>query len=200
MCEPITIATAIGLGISTIGGMSSAYGQHRQGQDQKNIDLDNAMLADIAAKDALIRGDREANMVREQGRQVLGAQHVAVGSSGVDSSVGSPVDLMSSTAALAELDALTVKNNAAREAWGLKTQSTQLVQQAANDAARGTAAGGATFLSTVGSTITGATNLYRVYKQNNPGESDGYAAPGSAIPSVRVWKPQKTLAGSRRVL
>jgi hypothetical protein len=57
---------------------------------------------------------------------------------------------MADTRMMSELDAQTIRNNAAREAWGLNQQSSQLVEQARQAERAGRLAAGATLLGGLG--------------------------------------------------
>ena len=93
----------------------------------------NIELARTAAADAIQRGQADAAKTRFSAQQAIARQKVAFGASGVDASVGTPVSLGASTAAMAELDARTIENNAAREAWGYaKTEQKIRRQQKLN--------------------------------------------------------------------
>jgi hypothetical protein len=120
----------------------------------------NKQMADAAAADALQRGEREAGQARAQTSQLVGAQNVAYAGSGVDASVGTAANVQAATRAMGELDARTLENNAAREAWGFRTYGVKYQQQAqlANTRARiGTAA---TILGGVGRLASSAGSSY----------------------------------------
>lgn len=93
---------------------------------------ENQKIANEAAADALMRGAREAGLARMAGSQLEAKQKVAYANSGVDPNVGTPAAVQAQTSALSEIDSQTLLNNAAREAWGLKTHGLQYAQ--ANDA------------------------------------------------------------------
>ncbi len=75
------------------------------------------------ASDALSRGGIAAGQQRMRGSALLAKQRVAFANSGVDMNVGTPVDVAASSALFNEFDALTIENNAAREALGHKRTS-----------------------------------------------------------------------------
>lgn len=111
--------------ISTValGTGVSAFGQMRSGSDQQNIYNQNAQIADYQAEDALQRGQVNERMMRRQTKQVIGSQRASLASQGVDINKGSALDVQADAAYLGELDALTIRNNAAKEAWGYKVQA-----------------------------------------------------------------------------
>jgi len=65
---------------------------------------------------------------RAQGSLLGARQRLALSNSGIDAEVGTAADVQASNEVLTELDAMTLKNNAAREAWGFKTRKKQLAE------------------------------------------------------------------------
>lgn len=78
----------------------------------------NAKLALRQAEDALRRGQDEELALRQRVAQTRGTQTAALAARGIDVSSGSALGLISDTEYLGEIDALTIRDNAAREAWG----------------------------------------------------------------------------------
>src|SRR5699024_11069327 len=111
-------ATAI-LAISTAG---SAYGQHQAGAANRTINRYNARIAELQAEDAQERGRDAEGRVRVQTRQTIGAQRAALAAQGIDIGDGTAAAIQEDTAYFGELDALTVRNNAALEAFGYRVQ------------------------------------------------------------------------------
>jgi len=130
MCD-LTAIFAIG------SSLMGAWGQYEQGraanqaaQYQAQIARMNAEMADRRAQDAIERGREEEQKQMRATSQLMGKQQVGMAANGVDLSFGSPLDLIVDTALMGELDALTIKKNAYREAQDYK-------QQAANFRAEG---------------------------------------------------------------
>ncbi len=96
----------------------------------------NIELAKDAAAASLQRGAEEAGAIRNAGGQLQQAQAFAYANSGVDVSVGTAANVIASTAAASERDAVTAENNAMREAWGYKRHGIQFQQQAGLNASR----------------------------------------------------------------
>jgi hypothetical protein len=181
--------TAIAVGST----LFSAYQQIRAGRAEKKIGqlqnesaqseaavLEyNAKVADLQAQDAIARGNEEENRYRTQVRGLVGSQRVAGAASNVDVGFGSALDVQVDTARQGELDALTIRNNAAREAWGYSVQAedtrmrAQIVRKGGKNAiaAAGSRANQA-YLGAAGTILGGAANLYK-------GRSTG----GKALPS-----------------
>lgn len=124
-------------GLAVAGGIISAIGAHEDAEAQEAAAKENARLARLAAADAMQRGTTEAGRARMEGSRVIGEQKALFGASGIDPSVGSPLALMADSRLMSELDAATIQNNAAREAWGLRTQAAQFKREAAAANTRG---------------------------------------------------------------
>lgn len=88
----------------------------------------------ISAKEAANESASAAaqSKARMQGTQMVAAQRFGYANSGIDEKTGTAAQVQGNTAAAAELDAQTIKNNAAREAWGLGLQRTQAQQNLQN--------------------------------------------------------------------
>jgi hypothetical protein len=131
--------TLMGLSLlmSGIGAGASAYGQVKGGREAKRqgalqqqaaesqaeLSDYNASVADLQATDATQRGEEEANHYRQGVRTLVGEQRATFAASGVNVDFGSAGEVQQDSAFLGELDALTIRTNAAREAWGYKTQA-----------------------------------------------------------------------------
>lgn len=89
----------------------------------------NIEIARYARVDAIARGAQAAGFARMEGTRVVARQRIAFAAGGIDVTVGTPADVATSTAMMAELDAQTLQNNAAREAWGFKRTEEKIVRQ-----------------------------------------------------------------------
>ncbi len=132
--------TALALGSLAFG----AYNQIRAGQAAKkageaerraaeaSADLAeyNAAVADLQATDAVARGAEDESRFRTSVRGLIGAQRAGIAAGNVDVGWGSAVDVQADAAFLGELDALTIRTNAAREAWGYQVQAEDLRKRA----------------------------------------------------------------------
>lgn len=142
MCVPLA---ALAAGAAIAGATVSAVGQIAQGQYNASVARSNAANLDAAAADATTRGGIAANQRRADTQRVIGSQRA--GMSGVDLSTGSSLDVLVGTAGIGEQDALTIENNAAREAWGYRTQAGYARQQAKFAQSQGFFGAGSTILT-----------------------------------------------------
>jgi hypothetical protein len=119
----------IGGTIQAIGGLKSGNAAERQGlaqqaasQDEAGLADYNAAVAELQAADAIARGTEDEQRFRSRVRGAIGAQRAGFAASNIDVNYGTAVDVQADAAFLGELDALTIRSNAAREAWGFKVQ------------------------------------------------------------------------------
>lgn len=120
--------TAIGTGMNFVGqiGQQNAQAQAAgvnaaQARYQAQVAAQNKTLMDRQAADAVQRGQVAEQNRRYQTRQQIGQQTAALAAQGTDLE-GSPLDILGDTAAAGELDAVTIRSNAAREAYGYQVQ------------------------------------------------------------------------------
>lgn len=153
MCEPTTITTILAVG-GIVGGGIRAAGTIIEGQERGEALELSAALSDMAAADALQRGAQQEQRLRMATGRALGQGRVAAAVSGLEGDVGTPADIMADVRLIGEMDAETIRNNAARAAWGYRVESAQ--QRRAAGAARASGIiGGAGQLLSSGTTILG---------------------------------------------
>lgn len=155
----------------TIGSTVSQFGEQRRqaktaevmGDYEAQLYNQNAGLADMQAADAIARG-REAELkVRGDSRQLVGAQRAALAAQGIAIDSGSAADVIENDAMMGELDALTVRNNARRAAWGFNVQGEQYRAQGELARAVGRNTAKALRRGSVNTLLSGAGQLYEVY-------------------------------------
>jgi hypothetical protein len=136
--------TGVSLALTAAGSYLSARNQWKAGDaeqrageaerraaySQADLAEYNAAVAEIQAKDAQTRGKIEADRFRARTRVFIGEQRAGIAATNVDVGFGSAVDVQADTAFLGELDALTIRTNAAREAWGFRVEATDLRKRA----------------------------------------------------------------------
>ena len=157
----VAIATGtIATGISAVGAGAAAYSAFKQSQFQAQVAKNNAIIAKNNADSALESGQAAESASRERTSLRVGAALAAQGANGVDVGFGSPALVRGSLINEGELDALTVRHNAAVNALGYIQQSQGYSAEASADQMAGTNAliGGA--LNVGSSFIGGASSLY----------------------------------------
>lgn len=121
MCAPAAVLLPWAIGAMAVGTGVSVYGQVQAGRAQRKVANYNARVQEIAARDAEHRGRIEEGKQREGTARLLAAQRARLAAGGVDIDSGSALELLTGTAEVGEMDALTIRSNAAREVWGLRT-------------------------------------------------------------------------------
>lgn len=145
------IETAL-LVASVAGTAATAYGQIQQGKAAEKAAEYNAEVANMQAKDAINRGNIEAEAQRTKEAKVAGAQRAAAGASGAVVDSGSFADVVLDTVTTGERDAQTIRTNAMRQAWGLESQ-------ADIDLYSGRQAKAASQTAAAGTLLTGASSV-----------------------------------------
>lgn len=102
----------------------------RAAEAQAELAEYNAAVADVQARDAVARGAIEEAQFRRDLDVLVGAQRAGYAAGNIDVGYGSAVDVQADAAFLGELDALTLRTNAAREAWGYQVEAVDLRRRA----------------------------------------------------------------------
>ncbi len=165
MCD-LMLALTIG---STLLG---AAGQIQQGQAQAAASNYNAQVGDMNAKiserrerDAIDRGQQEEIKKRQEIATLQGRQRAAMAANGVDLSFGSPADTLIDTAVMGEIDALTIRSSAAREAYDYKVDAVNRRADANLNRMNAKSAVTGCYLAAGGTLLTGFGKAYGDYKQ-----------------------------------
>lgn len=110
------------IGLTLLGGLQKSQADRQAGQDTQQMHEFNAQIYDWRANDAIVRGKQAETTLRLNTRRMIGSQRAAFAASGVDITSGdsTPSNVFKDTAQLSEVDALNIRANAAREAWGYK--------------------------------------------------------------------------------
>ncbi len=108
----------------------SAYSAYNQAKQQKAayeysaaVNRNNAMIAEWNAQDAARRGETDLINQRQRTAALMGTQRATFAGRGIDMSEGSALNILTDTASLGEQDALTVKDNTAKNVWAAKVQA-----------------------------------------------------------------------------
>lgn len=158
MCEPMTLAI-IGMSAMAVGGAVTAYNQHQEGEYQKDVANYNAKVGEQQASETEKLGNIQEQQQRTKVRQIMGAQRAAMGSSGAVVDAGSFGDVLDQTSYMGEVDAQTIRANAAKQAWGYRVGADMTRREGQAAASAGNAAAVGTLLTTAGSTFGMASKL-----------------------------------------
>lgn len=113
--------------------VASAYSQSEsikaKGAYDKQVADTNATLSKFKAQDAISRGATAELQQLKKTDDLVSSQRAAQAASGADVGTGSAAIVRSSSQLMGQTDALTIKNNAWREAWGYTVQANNFKSQ-----------------------------------------------------------------------
>lgn len=132
--------------VALIGAGVQAAGQAQAGKEAEAAGQRDALVAELQARDAESRGGIEEQRYRRQLAQIAGAQRAEIGARNVRRS-GTALDLLTDTAQVGEEDVLTIRNEAAREAWGYRTRADESRRWGATSRRNANMQAGATLVS-----------------------------------------------------
>lgn len=123
------VAAAVSIGTSVAGAGASVYGNiQAQKAAAKNskytakVAKKNELRAQLAAKDAEQRGNRDAARAAKASERLKGRQRAVLAANGVDVGAGSALDILEDTTRIGKADALAIRENARREADDYRAQ------------------------------------------------------------------------------
>lgn len=162
-----TAATA-GLGLASLGRFAnlagsgiSAIGGLMQGNAQSAAAKNNAIVARERAENKAKEGEMRAEQEMQKTRAEVAGIKANQGASGVDLGSDSSIDVRSSAEELGELNAINIRANAAREAYGYQTESANYLAESKNDKTSGMIGAAGTLLGGIGNTYTNYENYRR---------------------------------------
>jgi hypothetical protein len=121
MCWMALIPAAI----AVAGGVMGAQNAKQEGAFNSSMLTSNSAFKNQTAQETINAGDTSADWQRVRTGQDIGTQRTTQAANGIDVNSGSAAQLQDDTAMIGELDALTIANNAAREAYGYRVQAKQ---------------------------------------------------------------------------
>lgn len=140
-------------GVTAAGGLLQGVSQYEAGQTRSNLFKANAAIATAQGQSEAEAGATNANMIRMRGAALEGQQVANIGANNLTQG-GTNAQVVASSAAINELDALNTKNNALRRAWGFEVQG-------ASDAFQEKQASEAAPLNAAGSILAGGSKAYK---------------------------------------
>lgn len=148
-------AGAVATGLSATGSILegvSSMGQHRyRAQVAKN----NALIHGRNSDQALVEGQSEESRHRYKTAQLVGAQKAAQAANGVDVAFGSPVDVRTESATMGDYDALMIRYNSAKDAYGERLKAADSLAEAKMQRAAGRFALAKSFIGAASSIVGG---------------------------------------------
>ena len=147
-------ATVASTAISAVGAANQAQAQSNAANYNAAVAAENQQIANTSAQQAAAAGEAKAEQAALETRAKVGGIKAQQAASNIDVNSGSAVDVRSSADQLGELNALTVRSNAAKQAWGYQTQGASYGAQSTLDKYQADSASSAGALN-VGSTVLG---------------------------------------------
>lgn len=153
--EALNTLQLAGSGLQAVNAFGQSRATKQSLDAQAQVARNNAQIATWQAEDAIQRGQRSASKQMMKTRQTKGAQRAAMAANGVDLGVGSALQILTDTDYFGEIDANTIKDNAAREAWAIRAQAAGYradasVLESRSDMESPFAAAGTSFLTSAG--------------------------------------------------
>ncbi|MCC6863277.1 MAG: hypothetical protein IT544_00510 [Rhodobacteraceae bacterium] len=164
MCD---LVTALMISSTVVGGIAQVQAGNAEAAASRykaQVAEINAKMADRAARDAIERGQIEEQNKRRETAAIMGRQQAAMAANGVDLTFGSPLDTIVDTAMMGEIDALTIRRNAAREAYDYDVQGVNYHADASLSQTNAENAQSAGVMNPLGTVLGGGAKAYGNYK------------------------------------
>ena len=154
MCMPMLAAapalSAMLPALTAGAGILSAAGTFMQARAASQAAKNNAKMQEWMRDDAIQRGQNEEARHRMRVAQMTGQQRAAMAAGGRDITSGSAMAVLEDTALMGELDALTIDENARREAYGHSVAASNYRNDARQSMMAGAIGAGSSLLATGG--------------------------------------------------
>ena len=173
-----TVGAGISAGAGLLGGILGAGGASTSAQAtaqadyyQAQVAANNAQIASQNATATMGAGELTATNSGLQARAKLGTMTASMGANGVDVNTGSNAAVRAGADQTSMLDALTIRSNAARQAYGYQVQATSDTAQGQLDPMAGDNAEKAGSINAQTSLLSGASSVGRAFAsyQNQAG-------------------------------
>ncbi len=172
MADPVTMMTVGSMGLSAVGGLLGASGakqsaaaESRMYQYKAGIAQANKKIEEQNADYAYKVGEQESARFGLKSRQQIGSLRAAQSGSGIDVNSGTASLVRDSAHDLARMDMSTIRQNAARQAYGYSVKAWEAGQEAnlygmASENAQRTGK-----INAFSSLLTGATSVASKWQQ-----------------------------------
>lgn len=128
MCLPaITLASAA---LSGFGAYGQAKAANAQADYNASVADNNAKTAAYQAEEAQRRGEEDAINQNRKTAQLRGEQRATMAAHGLDLTYGTPQSLIDQTDYFGQVDANTLRDNAARESFSKRVESSNYTASA----------------------------------------------------------------------
>jgi hypothetical protein len=114
------VFSGVGTAVSAVGAMQASAAQKNAYEYQAAVSRNNAKIAEWQAQDALRRGQQQEDDQRRKTAALKGSQRATLAARGLDIGEGSALNILTDTDYLGEQDAMTIRNNANKQAWAAR--------------------------------------------------------------------------------
>lgn len=165
MCDPITMTamTVASTAISAFGKIQEGKAAQQSANYNAQVAANNATIATQNASLRMAQGNAAVEQEQMKNRAKIGAITANQGASGVDINSPSFTDVRSSAAETGMLNAINIRSNAAREAYGYQVDSSNATAQSQLDRAQGKQAKAASYIGAGSTILGGASKAYDGY-------------------------------------
>lgn len=132
---------------------------------QASLAENNAQLATWQASDALFRGQVTENRARLSAADLRSTQRTRMAANNITLDSGSAVRTLTTTDVLGEIDAMTARENAEREAWSYRVQAQDQLNRAEIMRNAYVPVGDSLQSATIGSLLSGAARVSSLYRE-----------------------------------
>lgn len=165
------VATGASVGMSALGSIQQGKAASASAKYNAQVQENNAEIARRNAQMAIEKGNAAASAEQMKTRANVGGIKAAQAASGVDVGSESAVDVRSSAAELGMLNTISIRSNAAREAYGYQTKELDATSQSQLDTAQGKFAKQAGYMDAAGTILGGAKPINNAWKDWNDSTS-----------------------------
>ncbi len=161
-----------GAAIGGVGAFNQTQGQQNSLEYQAQVAENNAQIAGDKSKFAVQIGNQAVQTSQINTANTFGAQRAAMAANGIDLGEGSATDVLTTTKYLGDRDALTIKDNAARQEWAYQTQAQNFTAESQYDStiAKSLSPGLVGLTSLLGGATGVAKSVYAYNKSKNGGK------------------------------
>jgi hypothetical protein len=158
-----SIASIASAGVGALGAIQSSEAQSNTAKYNASVAAANATMAKQSAAYAGAAGAAQSEQASLQTRAKVGGIEAAQAAGNIDVNSGSALDVRSSASQLGELNALSVRSNAARTSYGYQVQAANDTAQSQLDTYGASTASTAGDISAFGTVLGGVGNAASNY-------------------------------------
>lgn len=165
--DPVSLGfMAVSAAAGIAGSATAAEGQRESGRAtqqaeayQAQVATNNAAIAETNAREDIQAGEVAATNVGLKTKAAVGSEIAQQGAGGIQVNSGSAADVRAGTAEIGMLDALTVRSNSAKQAYGERVTAASDTAQGVLDTMQGTAAEKAGEIGADATLLSGASTV-----------------------------------------